>query len=526
MSSALATPPRLSGPTRSRLDRLAQRAAVTEPAGSIDVVTAATGDVLGRVPRATAADVAEAAAAARRAQPSWAATPVGQRAHVMRRFAELVLDRQDEVLDLIQLENGKARAHAFDEVLDVAQVCRYYAHTAPALLADRNRVGALPVFTRAREYHHPKGVVGIISPWNYPLSLGIADAIPALLAGNAVLAKPDQQTPFSALWAAELLADAGLPAHVLQIITGIGSELGSAIVAESDFLMFTGSTRVGRAMAAQAAERLIDYSMELGGKNPLLILDDADLDLAVPGAVQSCFSNTGQLCISTERIYVDAAVWDRFLPRFVATTQRLRLGHSLDYRYDIGSLNSTRQLDTVARHVDDAVAKGATVLAGGKPRPDLGPTFYEPTILTDTTPDMTVYAEETFGPVVSVYRVEDTQEAIALANESRYGLSASVWTRDARRGREVATSLQSGNVNINEGFAAAWGSLDAPMGGWKDSGTGSRHGAHGLLKYTDSQTVARQRWVSLRRPPGMKPTTYAAVMTAAMRWLARIPGRK
>ncbi|HEY1324882.1 MAG TPA: succinic semialdehyde dehydrogenase, partial [Streptosporangiaceae bacterium] len=476
-SQAIAGPP-LLGPriTRRGLDRLAGRAVTMGPRELLPVAMPATGAILGHVPRGTADDVAAAAEAARRAQRDWRRLPVTQRSQVLLRFATLLLGRQGEVLDLIQLENGKARRHAFEEVIDVAQVSRYYARTAPRYLRPHRRAGALPALTQTWEYHHPKGVVGVISPWNYPLTLGISDALPALAAGNAVIAKPDSQTPYTALWAAELLEEAGLPPGVLQVVTGSGQELGTPIIGHCDFLMFTGSTQTGRLVAAQAARRLIDYSMELGGKNAILILADADLGRAVPGALRAAFSSTGQLCISMERMYIHTAVWEEFVPRFVRATRSLRLGHSLDYRRDIGSLISARQLDTVAQHVDDATSKGATLLAGGRARPDIGPYFYEPTVLTGASPAMTLYAEETFGPVISLYRVSGAEEAIRQANDSRYGLNFSVWTRDAARGRAVARRLEAGTVNVNEAYAAAWGSVDAPMGGWKDSGMGSRHG--------------------------------------------------
>ncbi len=519
---------RFLGPriTRAMLDWLAERAVTAAPREVVPIEMPATGNVLGYVPHAVADDVAAAAAAARSAQPGWGRRAADERSKVLLRFATLVLDRQDEVLDLIQLENGKARRHAFEEVIDVAQVSRYYARTAPRYLRPHRRAGAIPALTQTWEYHHPKGVVGIISPWNYPLTLGISDALPALAAGNAVITKPDSQTPYTALWAAELLEEAGLPKGVLSVVTGSGSELGAPVIANSDFLMFTGSTQTGRTVAAQAATRLIDYSMELGGKNAILILADADLGKAVPGAVRAAFSNTGQLCISMERMYIDTAIWDEFVPRFVKATKSLRLGHSLDYKSDIGSLISAKQLEIVVRHVQEATSKGATLLAGGKARPDIGPYFYEPTILTDTSPEATLYAEETFGPVISLYRVGSVDEAIERANDSCYGLNFSVWTRNARLGRDIASRLEAGTVNVNEAYAAAWASVDAPMGGWKDSGVGSRHGEHGILKYTNAQTVSIQRLLPIAPTSFLPPAAYAKAMTAAMRSLQRLPGRK
>lgn len=512
--------------TEDVLESLAARVTPGGRRDPLEVHMPATGDPLGRVPRCTPEDVVSAAERARAVQGAWAAVPASERGEILLRFATLVLDRQDEGLDLIQLESGKARRHAFEEIIDVAQVARYYARVAPGLLRPQRRAGAIPGLTQTWEYHHPKGVVGIISPWNYPLTLGVTDALPALMAGNAVVAKPDQQTPFTALWAADLLDEAGLPPGVLQVVTGTGAELGDAIVDNSDFVMFTGSTRVGRNVAARAAARLVDFSMELGGKNAILILDDADVAKAVPGAIRAAFSNTGQLCISCERMFVDDAIWDDFVPRFVETTSALRLGHSLDYGPDVGSLVSAKQLATVENHVDDAVAKGAKVLAGGRARPDLGPYFYEPTVLIDVKPGMDVCADETFGPVVSVYRVDGVEEAIGKANDSPYGLNFSVWSGDEGRGRELATRLHAGTVNVNDAYAAAWGSVDAPMGGWKDSGMGRRHGEHGLLKYTESQTVAVERLFPIGPPPFMSADLYAKVMTKAMQATQRLPGRK
>jgi succinate-semialdehyde dehydrogenase/glutarate-semialdehyde dehydrogenase len=226
-----------------------------------------------------------------------------------------------------------------------------------------------------------------------------------------------------------------------------------------------------------------------------------------------------------ERMYVDSTVWDEFVPRFVKATKALRLGHSLSYKRDIGSLISAKQLDTVVAHVNDATSKGATLLAGGKARPDIGPYFFEPTVVTGASADMALYADETFGPVVSLYRVGGVEEAIEQANDSCYGLNFSVWTRDTGTGREIASRLEAGTVNVNEAYAAAWGSVDAPMGGWKDSGVGSRHGEHGILKYTNAQTVSIQRLLPIAPPGSMPPTGYAKAMTAAMRALQRFPGR-
>jgi succinate-semialdehyde dehydrogenase/glutarate-semialdehyde dehydrogenase len=451
---------------------------------------------------------------------------VAERAEVLLRLHDLVLAHQDEVLDLIQLENGKARRHAFEEVIDVALTSRYYAHTAEEYLRPKRRQGVQLMLTEVWEHLHPKGLVGVISPWNYPLTLGISDALPAIVAGNAVLAKPDDRTPFSHLWAVHMLERAGMPPGLVQTVTGPGSELGTPIIEQSDYLMFTGSTGTGRTVAKQAAERLIDYSMELGGKNALLVLDDADVGKAARGAVRAAFSNSGQLCISIERIYVPTAMWDDFVDRFVAATNAMKLTAGLDYSADMGSLINATQLETVTQHVDDAVGKGAMVLAGGRARPDIGPYFYEPTILSGVREGMDAYEDETFGPVVSLYPVESEEEAIAKANDSRFGLNFSVWTSDPERGRRVAARLQAGTVNVNEAYAAAWASVDAPMGGMKESGVGRRHGEHGIVKYTESQTIATERLLPVGVPPWIRADRYARVMTVGLRALRRIPGVK
>ena len=505
---------------------LAARVQAADPAARLEITNVMTGENLGDVPRCTAADVLAAAERARAVQQRWATTPIADRAAVLMRFHELVLRRQDEVLDLIQLENGKARRHAFEEVMDVCMVSRYYANTAEGYLRPKRRHGAQLALTEVWEHHHPKGLVGIISPWNYPLTLGISDAIPAIVAGNAVLTKPDQRTPFSALWAVRLLEEAGMPTGLVQVVTGSGAELGTPIIEASDFLMFTGSTAVGRTVAAQAGERLIDCSMELGGKNALLVLDDADVAKAVDGAVRACFSNSGQLCISIERIYVPAAIWNDFSARFAVRTKELKLSAALDYSADMGSLTSAKQLETVSHHVQDAIGKGATVIAGGRARPDLGPFFYEPTILTGTDDSMIAYADETFGPLVSLYCVDGEAEAIAKANDSPYGLNFSVWTSDPKRGRDVAARLQAGTVNVNDAYAAAWGSVDAPMGGMKASGMGRRHGEQGILEYTESQTIAVERLLPVGAPTWLDAGRYARIMTAGLRLLARLPGIK
>ena len=507
--------------TQALVERLALRVTAAADADRVTTIAPYTGAPLANLPVSTPDDVAAAFARARRAQRTWQATPMRQRKQIMLRFHDLVLARQAEVLDLMQAESGKTRRDAFLEVADIASTSRYYARSAAKLLEPKRRRGAFPVLTRTTELRHPKGVVAVVSPWNYPLSNAAGDTIPALLAGNAVVQKPDTQTALSALWAADLMYEAGLPEGVWQIVLGHPNAIGEPLMDHSDYMMFTGSTASGRTIARDADQRLIGSSLELGGKNAMLVLDDADVDRAAEGAVNACFPSTGQLCVSIERVYVHEGVYDAFVNKFVARTQQLRLGAAYDYSCEVGSLTNPSQLATVSSHVADAVAKGATALAGGKPRPDLGPLFFEPTVLAGVTPDMTLYGNETFGPVVSIYRYANLDEAIEAANATPYGLSASVWTRNGRRGRAVAARLHAGSVNVNEGWAAAWGSVDAPMGGMGDSGLGRRHGAEGLLKYTEAQTVAQQRLLGFTPPKGVPYRVWATALSASLKAMKR-----
>jgi len=492
------------------------------PHDSIPVRAPFTGDTIGAIPAGIPADLDLAVQRARTAQVAWSRLTFADRARIFLRFHDLLLQRQNQVLDLIQWETGKARRHAFEEVLDTAVVTRYYARRAQRILRPRRRKGALPLLTRTREFRVPLGVVGFIVPWNYPLNLAVTDAIPALMAGNAAILKPDVQTSFTALWAVALLREVGLPHDVFSVVTGDGPLLGPALGERVDYVMFTGSTRTGRLVARQAAERLIGCSLELGGKNPMIVLEDADIDAAVYGAIQGCFPSTGQVCVSIERLYVHESIAERFLATFAERTRALKLGADLDYSIDVGSLTNERQLARVEQHVRDAVEKGAVVLAGGRRRPDIGPLFYEPTILAKVTDRMQLFAEETFGPVVSAYTFALDQEAVDLANATRYGLNASVWTRNTARGARIAQQIRAGNVNVNESYAAAWGSVDSPCGGLKDSGMHARHGAEGILKFTATQTVAVQRFMPVGTPAWMDPALHARWMTRLMKFLRHI----
>ena len=520
-TSFTALPASLTGSLAARL--LAQVPCTSSD--TVETFAPYNGERLAVLPQCTERDVTDAYARARVAQRAWANRPVRERAKVFLRLHDLLLQRQGEIMDLIQAENGKARRDAFLEVADIANNSRYYARTSSGLLRDKRRTGLFPGFTASRELRQPKGVVSVISPWNYPLALSVGDAIPALIAGNAVVQKPDNQTALTALWGLALAREAGLPADLWQMVLGRGSTIGAALMDNADYVMFTGSTPSGKRIAEQAGARLIGCSLELGGKNAMLVLDDADLDRAVEGAVRACFSSSGQLCISIERMYIQDGIYDQFVPRFVQAVKDMRIGAGYDFGYDMGSLTSSDQVSVVTKHVEDAVANGATILAGGKVRPDLGPLFFEPTVLAGVVPSAACFGDETFGPLVSLYRFRDLDDAIARANDTPYGLNASVWTSSVRQGRDVGARLHAGTVNINEAYGAAWGSVDAPMGGVGESGLGRRHGAEGLLKYTEAQTLARQRLVNIAPPGKVSHESFARGMTVALSVMRRIGWR-
>jgi acyl-CoA reductase-like NAD-dependent aldehyde dehydrogenase len=458
----------------------------------IAVHNPADGSLVGQVANQTAEAVTDTARSLRLSQPEWEAIgPRGRKAWLLR-FQDWVLDHAEHIADVVQSESGKTRAEALTEPAMVADFLNYWAGNAEKFLADAHPIqpGPIAVTKKLTTAYRPHPLVGVITPWNFPFAMPGMDVVPALAAGAAVLLKPSEVTPLSAVEFVHGWTEIGAP-PVLALATGYG-ETGAAVIDMADYLQFTGSTATGRKVAVRCAERLIPYSLELGGKDPAIVLADADLERAANGIAWGGLMNSGQVCVSVERVYVEAPVYDEFVAKLTRKVGELRQGQDdRSCRNDVGALATIAQRDIVQRHVEQAVAAGAKAVTGGKPT-GTG-TFFEPTVLVDVDQSMPCMTEETFGPTLPVMKVGDEAEAIRLANDSDYGLSATVWTSDKERGERVARRLEVGAVNINDvlsnGFAYA-----TPMGGWKQSGIGSRAGgADGIRKYCRAQAITAPR---------------------------------
>jgi acyl-CoA reductase-like NAD-dependent aldehyde dehydrogenase len=463
--------------------------------GAIRVENPATGEVIGTVPNRSADEVAEIVARARAAQPAWEALGFAGRARILRRAQKWVVDNSERLIETIVSETGKTYEDAqLAEISYVANSFGFWAKHAPEFLADEKIKSSNP-FVAGRKLilrFRPVGVVGVIGPWNFPLSNSFGDCIPALAAGNACVLKPSEVTPLSSLVVEEMAREIGMPEHVFTVATGDG-ETGAALVDEVDFVMFTGSTKTGRKVMERAARTLTPVSLELGGKDPMIVLDDADIDRAANAATFYAMNNAGQVCISTERAYVDEAVYDQFVAKVTDNVRKLRQGESHGPgEADVGAVIFPPQLDIVEDHVRDAVDKGARVLTGGKRAEGAG-RYYEPTVLVDVDHTMKCMTDETFGPTLPIMKVRGAEEALRLANDSPYGLAASVWTRDTARGEDVARRVEAGAVCVNDA-QINYVALELPMGGWKASGLGSRHGAGGIRKYCDQQAILITRF--------------------------------
>jgi acyl-CoA reductase-like NAD-dependent aldehyde dehydrogenase len=460
---------------------------------TIEVRNPADGSVVGTVPNDSADTVAAKAAELRLYQPEWEAMgPKGRKPWLMK-FQEWILDNAEHIADVVQSETGKTRTEASTEAPISADGLNYWARNAERFLADERVRPHNPLFLvkRLTTIYRPYPLVGVITPWNYPFAAAGLDIPAALAAGCAVLLKPSEITPLSGVDFVGGWTEIGAP-PVLGVATGAG-DTGAAVLSNADFVQFTGSTATGRKVAVACGERLIPYSLELGGKDPAIVLADADLVRAVNGITFGGILNSGQACIGVERVYVEAPIYDEFVARLTDKVASLRQGQDdRRYRFDVGAMATEAQRDLVARHVDEAVAAGARVTTGGKPT-GVG-TFFQPTVLTDVDHSMAVMRQETFGPTLPVVKVADENEAIKLANDSDYGLSATVWTRDYARGERIARRLDAGGVNINDVPGSNVSSYALPMGGWKNSGVGYRNGgAGGILKYCRPQAITTPR---------------------------------
>ena len=452
----------------------------------------ATLELIDEIEVQTAGDVRAAVESARKAQPEWAALKVAERGRILSRAIPVLLARQEEFLDVIVRETGKPRAEALAvEIMAACDAIQFWAKRAPRILADRKLSMHLLKTKKLCIAYRPLGVVGIITPWNFPLMLALNPTIQALMAGNAVVLKPSEVTPFSGLLIQELLRSTRLPDGVFQLLLGDG-ETGAALVdAGVNKISFTGSVRTGRKVGEACGRNLVPCTLELGGKDPMIVCADADLERAANGAVFGAFSNAGQICVSTERVYVVEEVADAFTQKVVEKTGMLRQGASGEF--DVGPMIWPTQLEIVSRHVEDARSRGATVLTGGRRNPELAGLFYEPTVLTGVTHEMAVMREETFGPVLPIMRVRDEEEALRLANDSRYGLNANIWTRDRRKGERLARAVQSGSVVVND-CMLTYGATESPFGGLKESGIGQVNGETGLRGFCHAQSIIIDRF--------------------------------
>jgi succinate-semialdehyde dehydrogenase/glutarate-semialdehyde dehydrogenase len=467
---------------------------------SIRSLNPATGEVLGELECATDHEVVAAVERARAAQPAWADLGLKRRLAILRNFQSILHTRKSDIAVAITREAGKPLAEALvTEVLVALDAARFLIDNAYGLLHDEPLPhGNLATkLKKGRLVREPHGTIGIISPWNYPFSIPATETLAALVAGNTVVLKPSELTPLVALELAGLLHASGVPREVFQIVIGEGPAGAALVRSPIDKLVFTGSVGTGKRIAAAAAERLLPIVLELGGKDPMIVLDDADIDVASSAAVWGAFVNAGQACLSVERCYVHRSLYEKFTNTCAEKAKKLRVGNAMDPNTDVGPMIHERQLRTVEAHIQDGKALGARILTGGQPLTELGPNFYAPTVLADVTHAMRVMREETFGPVLPIMPFESDDEAIRMANDSEYGLAASIFTRDSDRGERLARRIQAGTVMVNDAISC-FGISEAPHGGVKASGIGRTHGRFGL------EEMVRAKYIDTDQMPAIK----------------------
>jgi acyl-CoA reductase-like NAD-dependent aldehyde dehydrogenase len=483
-----------------------QNGVAAPTSGEIDVENPATGETVATVADMSAEQVAEMAARARAVQPEWEAYGFEGRARVLLRAQKWLMDNADRVVATIVSETGKTYEDAeLAEIGYAGNAFGFWAKYGPDYLADE-KVKSSQVLVKGKKLitrYRPLGLIGVIGPWNYPLTNSFGDCIPALMAGNSVILKPSEITPLTSLLMAEGLRECGLPENVLQIATGRGGT-GAALVEHVDMIMFTGSTKTGRKVAESAARRLIPASLELGGKDPMIVLSDADVERAANFATYYSMQNAGQTCISIERVYVEEPVYDEFVAKVSEKVRQLRVGKPEGPgSVEVGAITFPPQMETIKDHVDDAVQKGARILTGGHEAPGAG-RFFEPTVLVDVDHTMKCMTEETFGPTLPIMKVSDENEAVRLANDSPYGLGASVFSRNTARGEAIARRVEAGAANVNDAMIN-YTVLELPMGGAKASGLGSRHGANGIRKYCSQQAIVVTPKLAMKKEIFMYP---------------------
>ena len=458
------------------------------------------GSVIRTLEVATPADVAASVARAREAQREWEAIGFGGRYRWLGRLRDWMFANADRLADVMQAETGKVRADAELEAPFICDAINFWGKHAAAYLADETPSSHNPMFKvkRLRIKYRPYPVVGVISPWNFPLILAYDDAVPALMAGAAVVIKPSEITPMIAMEIERGWREIGAP-DVIRVVNGM-AETGEALIDAVDFVQFTGSDRTGRLVMKRAADTLTPVSLELGGKDPMIVLSDANVDRAVNAAAFGGLANTGQICISIERVYVEEPIYDEFVDKLAERVRTLRQGaDDRSFKHDVGAITFAPQLDKFEAHVEDARAKGARVLTGGR-RKDGPGQWYEPTVIADADHSMQVMVDETFGPVLGVMKVKDADEAVRMANDTRYGLGASVMSHDTKRAEEIAGRLETGAVNVDD-VLTNYFLQNLPMGGWKTSGIGFRHGEHGIRRFCRSEAIVSPRFRQTSRDP-------------------------
>ena len=485
---------------------------------TVPVLNPANGKKIYDLPQLTVEQVVSAVESARKAQVDWAKTPVSERANLLLALNKLMVTDEAKLMDLLQLETAKSRAHAFEETIGAMNAAKYYSRISAKTLSREKTDSGVPFLTSTYVDYVPVGVVGIITPWNYPLALTMLDVLPALAAGNAVVQKADNQTALTVLFARHLAVEAGIPAELWTVVVGDGEIVGNAITDNVDHMAFTGSTATGRRVAARAGARLIGSSLELGGKNPMIVLEGANIKRAAEIVIAGAFGSAGQLCVSIERVYVPNRIKAEFLAEIAKRAESLHVGRSNDFSMDIGSLTGYNQLQRVTGFVEDAVSTGATVVTGGKPLTEVGPYFYAPTVITNVNPNARMYSQEVFEPVVDVEGYEDLDAAIEMANDTDYGLNASV-VGPEREAMAVAKKLNAGSVNINEGFRASFASMATPMGGFKSSGQGRRNGPGGLLRFTEAKAIGIARGPISLPSRAKNYEKMAPIMRLMIKWL-------